>query len=129
MSKNSWITLIAIVIILISLALVLMLILVPQSTSYITGVTYDKISKDEYTYEDTKYDPQKEENWEMHEVNASDIRNGQSTGTYIPGNANPFTPKNEITIYNEPGYVDSNGNTLNGSSSNTGTSNGASTSK
>lgn len=110
MSKNSWITLIAIVIILVSLALVLMLILVPQTSQYITGVTYDEISKSEYTYEDTKYDPQKEENWEMHEINSSDVNRGEKNGTYDPGKTNPFTPDGDITIYNEPGFVDGNGN-------------------
>jgi len=127
-SKNLWITLIATIIGLISLALALMLLLVPQTSSYITGVTYDEISKNDYTYEDTKYDPQKEENWEMHEVNASDIRAGKNQGTYVPGNTNPFTPKDQITIYNEPGYVDSNGNTYSPSGSNGNTSN-AGTSK
>lgn len=128
MSKNSWITLIAIVIILISLALVLMLILVPQTSPYITGVTYDQIVRNEYTYEDSKYDPQKEENWEMHEINASDVKSGESTGTYDPGKTNPFTPEGDITIYNEPGHVDENGNTANSGS--TGSQNsGASTTK
>lgn len=128
MSKNSWITLIAIVIILVSLALVLMLILVPQTSQYITGVTYDEISRSDYTYEDLKYDPQKEENWEMHEINASDVKKGESNGTYDPGNTNPFTPAGDITIYNEPGYVDENGNTAGSSSTRPGNS-GANTTK
>ena len=111
MSKNQVITLILTIIILISLALVLLLILVPQTSEHITGITYDEIAKTDYTYTDSKYDPQKEENWEMHEVNASDIRAGKTQGTYVPGNTNPFTPPDQITIYNEPGFVDENGNT------------------
>lgn len=128
MSKNSWITLIAIVVILVSLALVLMLILVPQTSQYITGVTYDEISRGDYTYEDSKYDPQKEENWEMYEINASDVKKGENSGTYDPGKTNPFTPDGDITIYNEPGYVDENGNTAGSGSTSSGNS-GASTTK
>lgn len=105
MSKNTWITLITIIIVLVSLALVLLLILIPQSSEYLTGINYDAISKNEYSYEDTKYDPQKEENWEMHEVETADITKGTTTGSYVPGNINPFTPKDDITIYNEPGYT------------------------
>ena len=111
MSKNLWISLIATIVILISIALVLLLILVPQSSEHLTGVSYNEITKSDYTYVDNKYDPQKAENWEMHEVNASDIRNGKVEGTYVPGNTNPFTPPEQITIYNEPGFVDKDGNT------------------
>lgn len=117
MSKNAWITLISIVVVLVSLALVLMLILIPQSKSYITGITYDNVEKSNYTYEDTKYDPQKEENWEMHETNSSQIREGEVKGSYDPGNINPFTPKGDITIYNEPGASIGTGSTGNGSTS------------
>lgn len=128
MSKNLWITLIGIVIGIVSLALVLMLLLVPEPSSYITGVTYDEIAKNDYTYKDTKYDPQKEENWEMHEVNSSDIRDGQNKGTYVPGNTNPFTPPGDLTIYNEPGFVDEDGNTYSpedsGTNGNTGSNSG-----
>lgn len=115
MSKNAWITLISIVVVLVSLALVLMLILVPQSKSYITGIEYDSVEKTQFTYEDTKYDPQKEENWEMHETNSAQIREGEVKGSYDPGNVNPFTPKGDITIYNEPGASIGNGSTSNGS--------------
>lgn len=114
MSKNAWITLISIVVVLVSLALVLMLILIPQSKSYFTGVAYDSVEKNDFTYEDTKYDPQKEENWEMHETNSAQIREGEVKGSYDPGNINPFTPKGDITIYNEPGAIISGG-TTNGS--------------
>lgn len=127
MSKNAWITLISIVVVLVSLALVLMLILVPQSKSYITGVAYDNIEKNDFKYEDTKYDPQKEENWEMHETNSSQIRNGQVKGYYEPGNINPFTPKGEVTIYNEPGYnpgTTTNGGSTNGNGSTSGNGSG-----
>lgn len=117
MSKNAWITLISVVVVLVSLALVLMLILVPQSNSYITGIEYDSVEKTQFTYEDTKYDPQKEENWEMHETNSSQIREGEVTGSYDPGNINPFTPKGDITIYNEPGASVGSGSTSSGSAS------------
>lgn len=115
MNKNAWITLISIVVVLVSLALILMLILIPQSKSYITGVAYDNVKKEDFTYEDTKYDPQKEENWEMHETNSSQIREGEVKGEYDPGNINPFTPKGDITIYNEPGAIIGTGSTGNGS--------------
>lgn len=115
MSKNAWITLISIVVVLVSLALVLMLILVPQSKSYITGIEYDSVEKTKFTYEDTKYDPQKEENWEMHETNSAQIREGEVKGSYDPGNVNPFTPKGDITIYNEPSASIGSGSTSNGS--------------
>lgn len=117
MSKNAWITLISIVVVLVSLALVLMLILVPQSQSYITGIAYDNVQKNSFTYEDTKYDPQKEENWEIHEANSSQIREGEVKGIYDPGNINPFTPKGDITIYNESGASIGTGSTGNGSTS------------
>lgn len=122
MSKNAWITLISIVVVLVSLALVLMLILIPQSKSYITGVAYDSVEKGNFTYEDTKYDPQKEENWEMHETNSSQIREGEVKGSYDPGNINPFTPKGDITIYNEPGA------SIGGDSSSSGSTGGSSSS-
>ena len=129
MSKNLWIALIATIVILVSLVLVLILVLVPRTSEHLTVVTYDEISKSDYTYVDNKYDPQKEENWEMHEVNASDIRNGKVQGEYVPGNSNPFTPPEQITIYNEPGYVDENGNTYvpdGSTSTNNGSTNGGS---
>ncbi len=122
MSKNAWITLISIVVVLVSLALVLMLILIPQSQSYITGITYDKVKKTDFTYEDTKYDPQKEENWEMHETNSSQVRDGQVKGQYEPGNINPFTPKGDVTIYNEPSAIIGTDATGSGSTSGTGSS-------
>lgn len=124
MSKNAWIALISIVVVLVSLALVLMLILIPQSQSYVTGIAYDNVEKSDFTYEDTKYDPQKEENWEIHETNASQVREGQVKGQYDPGNINPFTPKGDISIYNEPGFQQ--GSTGTGTSTSTGNNSGSS---
>ncbi|MBR5227816.1 MAG: hypothetical protein IKV94_04170 [Clostridia bacterium] len=119
MSKNLWITLAIVLVIVVALALVLMMILIPPSAPIVTGISYDSIVKTDFTYTDTKYDPQKEENWEMHEIENADITSGINSGIYDPGNTNPFTPKGDLNIYNEPGYVDENGNTLGGSSGST----------
>ena len=89
MSKNLWITLIAIVII--SIVLVALLILVPQGGSTIINV-YDENSsfeKSDYTYTQSK-DISEDAMKEIYTVTSEDIKEGKSSKLYNQGNVNPF---------------------------------------
>lgn len=120
MSRNSWIYLILMVMLFVTLTVVLVILLMPQSEEFESSVSYTQISEDEYKYTSVKTDPSTTQIQENYEVTQNDIKKAQNKNEYVPGNINPFTPKGEVTIYNEPslsgGNGSANGNTSNGSS-------------
>ena len=61
------------------------------------------------TFGGSKYDKLKKQ----YGITESDVNKGKKTDKYDEGNINPFTPKSEVTIYNEP--------TINNNSNNSGT--------
>lgn len=110
MGKKAWIVFGVVCVSIVAIALVLMLVLVPQVKS--TGIqtnAYESIAKQDYTFSGTKTaDKLKKE----YNVTANDVEKGKKTDKYEEGNINPFTPKSEVTIYNEPTMKDeTNGST------------------
>lgn len=105
--KKAWVVFICIFVIIIVAALMLMLVLVPQvkSTGVQTG-DYEEIAKQEYTFSGTDI-PTLETHYG---VTQSDVDKGKSTDKFDDGNINPFTPKSEVTIYNEPTLKNESGN-------------------
>lgn len=114
MSRNSWIYLIFMVALFVTLAVVLVILFLPKTEEFETSVMYDKLLESEYKYTETKKDPSKEEAKEEYEVSLSDIKNAQNINEYIPGNINPFSPKQDVTIYTEPSLLEGNGSTTGG---------------
>ena len=100
MGKKAWIVFGVVCVLIVAIALILMLVLVPQVKS--TGLqtnAYESIANEEYTFSGTKTaDKLKQE----YNVTADDVKKGKDTDKYEEGNINPFTPKAEVTIYNEP---------------------------
>ncbi len=99
MGKKAWVIFVCICVIIIVAALVLMLVLVPQNKS--TGVQageYEQVAKQEYTFSGSELDKLTHQ----YGVTESDVNKGKKTDKFDDGNINPFTPKSEVTIYNEP---------------------------
>lgn len=99
MGKKAWVILVCICVIIIVAALVLMLVLVPQNKS--TGTiasNYEEIAKQDYTFSGTEIKTLEKQ----YVVTESDVNKGKKTDKFDDGNINPFTPKSEVTIYNEP---------------------------
>ena len=97
--KKAWVVLVCICVIIVVAALVLMLVLVPQNKS--TGILagdYEQIAKQDYTFSGTEIKTLEKQ----YVVTESDVNKGKKTDKFDDGNINPFTPKSEVTIYNEP---------------------------
>lgn len=108
MGKKAWIAFGIVCFIVIILVLVLMLVLVPQvNHSTIQTGEYQKIAKQDYTYtaETSKLEQE-------YSVTSKDVQTGIKTNKYEEGNINPFTPKEEVTIYNEPTLKNEGSTTL-----------------
>lgn len=77
-----------------------MLVLVPQLNSYSElPETYVGINKDEFKFDSSK----KQETYtKEYTITTSDVNKGLKQDKYDEGNINPFTPKGEVNIYNEP---------------------------
>jgi len=96
---KAWIVYGIICVVVIATVLVMMLVLVPQATS--TGLqagSYEALAKQEFTFDGSEIDTLKKQ----YGVTQSDVDKGLKTDKYEEGNINPFTPKKEVTIYNEP---------------------------
>lgn len=115
MSRNSWIYLIFMVALFVTLAVVLVILFLPKTEEFETTVMYDKILDDEYKYTNAKTDPSTAEPDEVpYEVTQNDIKKAQNKNEYIPGNINPFSPKQDVTIYTEPSLAGNSGSTTGG---------------
>lgn len=98
MGKKAWIVFSIICVVVVVVALVLMLVLVPQAKHVGTQTgEYENIAKQEYTFSGNTSKLEKE-----YAVTSKDVEKGKKTDKYEEGNINPFTPKGEVTIYNEP---------------------------
>ena len=106
MGKKAWIAFGVVCILVVATALVLMLVLVPQvkSTGVQTG-QYEALAKQEYTFSGNEIDKLKKQ----YGITESDVNKGKKTDKFDDGNINPFTPKSEVTIYNEPTLEYENG--------------------
>ena len=96
---KAWIAFGIVCIVTVAAVLVLMLVLVPQQN--VAGVQtgeYEQIAKQEYTFSGEEIDKLKQQ----YSVTESDVNKGKKQNKFDDGNINPFTPKNEVTIYNEP---------------------------
>lgn len=98
MGKKAWIVFSIICVLVVLAVLVCMLVLVPQTNQNTTLTEkYQSIAKQDYTFNKKLETLEKNYN-----VTQKDVDNGKKTDKYEEGNINPFTPKNEVTIYNEP---------------------------
>ena len=99
MGKIGWIVFSAFCVLTIATVMVLMLVLVPQvkNTAIQTG-QYETIEKQQYTFSGEEIEQLKSQ----YSVTESDVDKGLATNKYDEGNINPFSPKTEVTIYNEP---------------------------
>ena len=111
--KKTWIIFGGLCIVIIATVLVLLLVLVPQVTT--TGIQtnkYEPIAKQEYTFDGSEVENLKKQ----YGITEQDVNKGKKNNKYEEGNINPFTPNNEVTIYNEPTLEkENNKNNANGS--------------
>ena len=99
MGKKAWIIFGAICIVIIAAVLVCMLVFVPQiKTAGVQTGEYEQIAKQEYTFSGETVNKLTQQ----YGVTQSDVNKGKKTDKFDEGNINPFTPKTEVTIYNEP---------------------------
>ena len=107
MSKKTWMIFGIVWAVVILCIIVLLIILIPQSkgTSSKT-VKYESVARENYTFSGNSTDTLKRE----YSVTTDDVSKGKSTNKYKEGNINPFTPKSQVTIYNEPTYKPTNQN-------------------
>ena len=88
-----------------------MLVLVPQTESRSDlKESYQGINRTEYTYKNDKDDSTIEIEYD---ITSSDIKQALKKDKYDEGNINPFTPKGDVTIYNEPTLNPNNGSNAN----------------
>lgn len=66
---------------------------------------YKQIAKQDYTFSGEQVEQLKQQ----YSVTESDVNKGKKTDKYDEGNINPFTPKKDVTIYNEPTLKYENG--------------------
>lgn len=101
MNKKTWLIFGIVWAVLLMAAIILLIVLIPQDkgVSY-SNKTYENIARENYTFSGNNTDTLKKE----YSVTADDVSKGLNTNKYKEGNINPFTPKNQITIYNEPTY-------------------------
>ena len=98
MGKKAWLAFSIICVLIIVSALLLMILLIPETPYTEVEVGgYQNIAKQEYTFNDAINKLENE-----HKVTSKDVEKGKKTDKYEEGNINPFTPKEDVTIYNEP---------------------------
>ena len=99
MGKKVWIGLAITCVLIVAAVLVLMLVFVPQVTHTVSQANeYEKIAKQEYTFSGEEVSKLKKE----YGITSNDVNKAKKTEKYEEGNINPFTPKNDVNIYNEP---------------------------
>jgi len=97
--KKAWIIFGVVCVIIVAAVLVCMLVLVPQmQTTGIQAGEYEQLAKQEYTFSGETINTL----IKQYGVTSSDVNKGKKTDKFDDGNINPFTPKSEVTIYNEP---------------------------
>jgi len=97
--KKAWIAFAGICVVIVAIVLVCMLVFVPQIKS--TGIQageYEELAKQEYTFSGNAINKLTQQ----YGITESDVNKGKQTDKFDDGNINPFTPKSEVTIYNEP---------------------------
>lgn len=112
MKSKAVITIISVTVVLIAIAMVALIVFMPQSKALLesNNTEYENISKYHYT---AILDKDRTPNKEAYNVTESIVKEGIIEKKYVSGNSNPFTPGTELTIYNEPGHINSNTNQLN----------------
>lgn len=99
MGKKAWIIFGVVCVVIVSLALVCMLVFVPQVKSAgVQAGEYKEIAKQEYTFSGDTINKLTHQ----YGITQKDVNKGKQTDKFDDGNINPFTPKSEVTIYNEP---------------------------
>ena len=100
MGKKAWIIYILVTIVIFAIGAVGMLVLVPQLNSYSElPESYVGINKEEFKFDSSK---NQETYTKEYTITASDVNKGLKQDKFEEGNINPFTPNEELTIYNEP---------------------------
>lgn len=99
MGKKAWIVFSITCVLIVVTVLVLMLVLVPQVKQSGTPTSeYENIAKQEYTFIGKEISKLNKE----YTITSNDVEKGKKTEKYEEGNINPFTPKGDVNIYNEP---------------------------
>ena len=105
MNKKTWITFGIVWAVVVLCIIVLLILLIPQPEGASSStVKYEAIARENYTFSGNTTDTLKKE----YSVTANDVNKGKDTNKYKEGNINPFTPKEQVTIYNEPTYKPKN---------------------
>ena len=100
MGIKEWVIYISITVAIFVVGAIGMLVLVPQTGSHSElKETYQGIDRYEYTYKNNKNDSAINKEYG---ITSSDISQALKQDKYDEGNINPFTPKQDVTIYNEP---------------------------
>lgn len=108
MSKKAWLIFGIIAVVIVIAVLVLMLVLVPQmKSSKVQPGEYLAIEKQTYTFDGTRTT---DSLIQEYTVTADDVADGKKTRKYSEGNINPFTPKSDVSVYNEPTIKNENKN-------------------
>ena len=77
-----------------------MFVLVPQVETYSDNPeSYVGINKNDYTFDNSVNNQTLSKEYG---ITSSDVSQGLKQDKFDQGNINPFTPKNEVNIYNEP---------------------------
>ena len=109
MGVKSWIVYGIICVVVVATALLLLLVLVPETNN--TGVQageYEKIAKQEYTFSGGQIETLEKQ----YGVTQATVDKDKKADKFDDGNINPFTPKSEVTIYNEPTLKNEGSTTL-----------------
>lgn len=108
---KEWIIYISITVAIFAVGAIGMLVLVPQTESRSDlKEAYQGINETEYTYSNNKEESALEI---QYDITSSDIKKALKQDRYDEGNINPFTPKGDVTIYNEPTLDPNNGSNAN----------------
>ena len=100
MDKKAWIIYISITIAIFAVGSLCMIVLVPQIDSNSEfKESYVGINKMEYQFDSSANDKTLSKEYN---ITTSDVNKALKQDKYEQGNINPFTPKKEVTIYNEP---------------------------
>ena len=111
MGIKEWIIYISVTVAIFVVGAIGMLVLVPQTESRSDlNESYQGINRSEYTYRNNKQDSAIEI---QYDITSSDINKALKQDKYDEGNINPFTPKKDVTIYNEPTLNPNNGSNSN----------------
>lgn len=102
MDKKYIITFSISVMVMITLTIVMLMLMIPQQNIITSSElkNYNEILKSEYTFSNSK-NISKDTLIQEYDVNSEDMQKYERYNQYKPGNADPFTPKDDLEESNE----------------------------